>query len=103
MCHWLGLLQGISNPDAVWQRLALCGLCFHSYQQISYLILSRVTPVTHSIGNCMKRVIVIVASVFFFGNSMSAQNILGTSIALVGVFAYSQVKRLTKSQAAKAE
>ena len=45
--------------------------------QVSYMILARVTPVTHSIGNCLKRVIVIVASVIFFQNPMSQQNMLG--------------------------
>ena len=45
--------------------------------QVSYMILQRVSPVTHSIGNCLKRVIVIVASVIFFQNPMSQQNMLG--------------------------
>ena len=45
--------------------------------QVSYMILQRVSPVTHSIGNCLKRVIVIVASVIFFQNPVSRQNIIG--------------------------
>ena len=45
--------------------------------QVSYMILQRVSPVTHSIGNCLKRVIVIVASVIVFKNPMSRQNMLG--------------------------
>ena len=49
--------------------------------QVSYMILQRVSPVTHSIGNCLKRVIVIVASVIIFQNPMSQQNMLGTSPA----------------------
>lgn len=44
----------------------------------------------------MKRVVVIVSSVVFFAHPMSNQNMLGTAIALFGVFAYSQVKRLSK-------
>ena len=49
--------------------------CMHA--QVSYMILQRVSPVTHSIGNCLKRVIVIVASVIFFRNPMGTQNIIG--------------------------
>ncbi len=45
--------------------------------QVSYMILQRVSPVTHSIGNCLKRVIVIVASVIFFQNPMGRQNQIG--------------------------
>ena len=52
------------------------------YLQVSYMILQRVSPVTHSIGNCLKRVIVIVASVIFFQNPMSQQNMLGMPLPL---------------------
>ena len=45
--------------------------------QVSYMILQRVSPVSHSIGNCLKRVIVIVASVLVFKNPMSQQNLIG--------------------------
>ena len=51
--------------------------------QVSYMILQRVSPVTHSIGNCLKRVIVIVASVIFFQNPMSQQNMLGMPLPIV--------------------
>lgn len=42
------------------------------------MILQRVSPVTHSVGNCLKRVIVIVASVIVFQNPMSQKNMIGT-------------------------
>ena len=41
------------------------------------MILQRVSPVTHSIGNCLKRVIVIIVSVIFFQNPMGRQNQIG--------------------------
>lgn len=50
--------------------------------QVSYMILQRVSPVTHSIGNCLKRVIVIVASVIVFQNPMSRQNMIGATHAV---------------------
>ena len=43
------------------------------------MILQRVSPVTHSIGNCLKRVIVIVTSVIVFQNPMSRQNMIGAA------------------------
>jgi solute carrier family 35 protein E1 len=78
----------------------LAGLAFHSYQQVSYMILQRVTPVTHSVGNCVKRVVVIVSSVLFFRTPVSVINATGTAIALAGVFAYS---RVTASKGKKSE
>ena len=48
--------------------------------QVSYMILAEISPVTHSIGNCVKRVVVIVASVLFFRTPISPINSLGTFI-----------------------
>lgn len=78
------------------RRLLSAGICFHAYQQLSYMILARVAPVTHSIANSVKRVVVIVASVIAFSHPLSTQNALGTGVALFGVFLYSQAKRKYK-------
>nr|GMC93510.1 phosphoenolpyruvate/phosphate translocator 2, chloroplastic-like [Ipomoea batatas] len=85
--------QGFSARD-LWVRSLLAGFCFHSYQQVSYMILHMVSPVSHAVGNCVKRVVVIVSSVIFFQTPVSPINSLGTTIALAGVFLYSRVKRL---------
>ncbi|GAQ77706.1 phosphate/phosphate translocator [Klebsormidium nitens] len=83
----------------VLTRALLAGFCFHAYQQVSYMILSKVTPVTHSVGNCVKRVVVIVTSVIFFKTPVSAINAVGTAVALSGVFLYSRVKAsMTKKE-----
>ncbi|KAG0456575.1 hypothetical protein HPP92_024363 [Vanilla planifolia] len=81
------------NLNQIYTRSLLAALCFHAYQQVSYMILAKVSPVTHSVGNCVKRVVVIVTSVLFFRTPVSPINTLGTGIALVGVFLYSRVKR----------
>uniref|UniRef100_A0A164UM35 Sugar phosphate transporter domain-containing protein n=1 Tax=Daucus carota subsp. sativus TaxID=79200 RepID=A0A164UM35_DAUCS len=82
------------NVEQVYTRSLLAALCFHAYQQVSYMILQRVSPVTHSVGNCVKRVVVIVTSVLFFRTPVSPINSLGTGVALAGVFLYSRVKRI---------
>lgn len=41
------------------------------------MILGMVSPVTHSVGNCLKRVVVIVSSVIFFQTPVSPINTLG--------------------------
>ncbi|KAF9667878.1 hypothetical protein SADUNF_Sadunf15G0069000 [Salix dunnii] len=80
------------NVQQVYTRSLLAALCFHAYQQVSYMILQRVSPVTHSVGNCVKRVVVIVSSVLFFKTPVLPINALGTGVALSGVFLYSRVK-----------
>lgn len=75
-------------------RSLLAGICFHSYQQVSYNILRMVSPVTHAVSNCVKRVVVIVSSIIFFRTPVSPINSLGTGIALAGVFLYTKAKRI---------
>ncbi|KAG2586728.1 phosphoenolpyruvate/phosphate translocator 3, chloroplastic-like [Panicum virgatum] len=92
-----GYLQSTGlNLQELCVRAALAGLCFHGYQKLSYLILSRVSPVTHSVANCVKRVVVIVSSVIFFSTPISPVNALGTGAALGGVFLYSRLTRTKK-------
>ncbi|KAK8676360.1 hypothetical protein V6N13_034410 [Hibiscus sabdariffa] len=85
--------QGL-NIRELCIRSLLAGFCFHSYQQVSYMILQMVSPVTHSVGNCVKRVVVIISSVIFFQTPVSPINSLGTTLALAGVFLYSRAKQL---------
>ncbi|GLT53647.1 hypothetical protein SLA2020_269050 [Shorea laevis] len=85
--------QGL-NVRELCVRSVLAGFCFHSYQQVSYMILEKVSPVTHAVGNCAKRVVVIISSVIFFQTPVSPINSLGTAVALAGVFLYSRAKRI---------
>ncbi|XP_028059765.1 phosphoenolpyruvate/phosphate translocator 2, chloroplastic-like isoform X2 [Camellia sinensis] len=71
------------NVRQVYTRSFLAALCFHAYQQVSYMILQRVSPVTHSVGNCVKRVVVIVTSVLFFRTPVSPINSLGLFFSLL--------------------
>nr|GEV84917.1 phosphoenolpyruvate/phosphate translocator 2, chloroplastic-like [Tanacetum cinerariifolium] len=85
--------QGV-NVKELCVRSILAGIFFHSYQQVSYMILEMVSPVTHAVGNCVKRVVVIVSSILFFRTPVSPLNSLGTGLALAGVFLYSKAKRI---------
>ncbi|GAV67949.1 EamA domain-containing protein/TPT domain-containing protein [Cephalotus follicularis] len=85
--------QGL-NVKELCVRSLLAGFCFHGYQQVSYGILQMVSPITHSVGNCVKRVVVIISSVIFFQIPVSPINSLGTALALAGVFLYSRAKRM---------
>ena len=71
--------------------------------QVSYNILSKVSAVTHSVANCVKRVVVIVAAVIFFRHPVSPLNAIGTALALGGVFLYSQTKLRERGAVAKSK
>uniref|UniRef100_A0A452Y467 Sugar phosphate transporter domain-containing protein n=1 Tax=Aegilops tauschii subsp. strangulata TaxID=200361 RepID=A0A452Y467_AEGTS len=81
------------NLQELCVKAAIAGTCFHFYQQVSYSLLARISPVTHSVANSVKRVVVIVSSVIFFRTPISPINALGTGLALLGVFLYSRFKK----------
>ncbi|KAK7853621.1 phosphoenolpyruvate/phosphate translocator 2 [Quercus suber] len=85
--------QGL-NVRELCVRSLLAGFCFYGYQQVSYIILDMLSPITHAVGNCVKRVVVILSSIIFFQTPVSPINSLGTALALAGVFLYSRAKRI---------
>ncbi|CAO2842888.1 unnamed protein product [Amaranthus hypochondriacus] len=68
------------------------GMFYHLYNQLATNTLERVAPLTHAVGNVLKRVFVIGFSIVVFGNRISTQTAIGTSIAIAGVACYSFIK-----------
>ncbi|KAL6751807.1 triose-phosphate transporter family-domain-containing protein [Haematococcus lacustris] len=72
------------------QTLAWGGLFYHLYNQASYMVLDQgISPVTFSVGNTMKRVVVVVSSVMFFRNPVALMNWVGSFVAILGTYLYS--------------
>ena len=71
--------------------MAAQSVFYHLYNQVSYQSLDQITPLTFSIGNTMKRVTVIVASIIIFKTPVRPINGVGAGIAILGTFLYSQV------------
>lgn len=78
------------------------GLFYHLYNQVSYQALTGISPVTFSVGNTMKRVAVIGSSIAFFKNPVSPLNAIGSIIAIIGTFLYSQAKEMEAKKKPKA-
>ncbi|KAG9140362.1 hypothetical protein Leryth_019599 [Lithospermum erythrorhizon] len=68
------------------------GMFYHLYNQVATNTLERVAPLTHAVGNVLKRVFVIGFSIIIFGNRISTQTGIGTAIAIAGVAMYSFIK-----------
>ncbi|KAK1693896.1 hypothetical protein QYE76_010593 [Lolium multiflorum] len=81
----VGLTKLVSN-------IFLAGLFYHLYNQVATNTLQRVAPLTHAVGNVLKRVFVIGFSIIVFGNKISTQTGIGTCIAISGVALYSVIK-----------
>ena len=65
------------------------GMLYHLYNQLATNTLERVAPLSHAVGNVLKWVFVIGFSIIVFGNRISTQTAIGTSIAIAGVAIYS--------------
>ncbi|KAE9454438.1 hypothetical protein C3L33_13666, partial [Rhododendron williamsianum] len=74
------------------------GMFYHLYNQVAANTLERVAPLTHAVGNVLKRVFVIGFSIIVFGNRISTQTGIGTAIAIAGVAIYSLIKANMEEQ-----
>ncbi|KAK8490641.1 hypothetical protein V6N13_134131 [Hibiscus sabdariffa] len=87
---WQKALSEI-GPQFVWW-VAAQSIFYHLYNQVSYMSLDEISPLTFSIGNTMKRISVIVSSIIIFHTPVQPVNALGAAIAVLGTFLYSQAK-----------
>lgn len=78
--------------------LALSGASYYAYNEVAFLALGKVNPVTHAVGNTIKRVVIIVASVIAFQTPMSTGSIVGSSIAIAGTLLYSLAMNATSKK-----
>lgn len=91
---WIaGWEKGISQigPQLIWW-VAAQSVFYHLYNQVSYMSLDEISPLTFSVGNTMKRISVIVSSIIIFRTPIQPVNALGAAIAILGTFIYSQAK-----------
>ena len=61
--------------------------------QFAFNTLSRVSPVSHGVCNVVKRVAIIGTSVLFFGNALTPKTKLGTAVALLGTYLYTEATK----------
>lgn len=72
--------------------LALAALSFHGQSLVEYALLTRISPVTHSVANTVKRALMIWLSIFVFGNPVTSLSGAGTLIVFLGVLLYNHAR-----------
>jgi solute carrier family 35 protein E1 len=78
----------------------LASLFYYLYNEMAFLCLDNVSPVSHALGNTLKRVFIILSSMVVFGNRMTLRGAIGSVTAIGGVFLYS-VEKTRQSKIAK--
>jgi len=81
-----------NTGKTLWINSLLAGAFYYLYNEVAFLALGRVNPVTHAIGNTVKRVVIIIASVIAFKTPISTLGIIGSAIAIFGTLLYSLAK-----------
>ena len=76
----------------LWTQSLLAGAFYYLYNEVAFLALGRVNPVTHAVGNTIKRVVIIIASVIAFKTPISTLGVIGSTIAIIGTLLYSLAK-----------
>lgn len=71
---------------------AVNGVTFFAYLQLSWVVLSRVAAVTHSVCNSLRRPVMCVFGFLQFGNYISPLNSAGIAMASLGTLFYAQVR-----------
>jgi len=75
------------------RQLVLSGLFHYLNNEVMYLVLSEVHPITLAVGNTLKRVVIIGVSLLVFRNPISLTAAVGSAIGVGGVLLYSLTKQ----------
>ena len=82
-----------SNPiNLIISSSIKTGLYFYIYNEAAMKVLKNLNPITHSIANSLKRIIILITCIIFFNTPINKKSIIGAIIALIGSYTYSQTK-----------
>ncbi|GAB5030031.1 glucose-6-phosphate phosphate-translocator precursor [Nannochloropsis oceanica] len=95
---WQAALAVTSQKQLI-NYIISSGLYFYLYNEVAFLALDSVHPVTHAVGNTIKRVVIIGASILVFKNPVTMQGYIGSAVAIAGVLLYSLAVEKTKKRA----
>merc|ERR1719393_114255 len=91
---------GMVQTDSVLSfNLVASGMTFYLYNELATMTIKKTGPVTASVANTAKRVIVMVVVAVVFGEELTFEKKLGAAVAIAGVFIYSIIDDLLKPKA----
>jgi solute carrier family 35 protein E1 len=90
---WQAALDTVEDQNQFFKSLVISGLVHYLNNEVMYMALGKVHPVTLAVGNTMKRVFILIASVMVFQNPISVQAGIGSGVGIGGVLLYSITKQ----------
>lgn len=98
---WATALEQVESKMHLIRAIFISGLFHYLNNEVMYMALGSVHPVTLAVGNTMKRVFILVASVLVFKNEISVQAGIGSAVGIAGVLLYSLTKQYFEALEAK--
>ena len=89
------LAKGYTNAQLM-KLLSVSGFLYYIYNEVAFLALAEVAPVTHAVTNTVKRVVIILASILIFKTTVTPLGALGSAITVAGALLYALAKQKYK-------
>jgi len=74
------------------KQMVFSGFYYYMYNEVAFLALGKLDPVSHAVCNTMKRVVIIIAAIFVFRTPVTTLGVIGSSVAIAGTLLYSLAK-----------
>lgn len=79
--------------DYMLINLLVSGFSYYMYNEVAFWILGKISPMTHAVGNTVKRVVIILAAVIIMKSPITFQGAVGSGVAIAGTFLYSLMQQ----------
>jgi len=89
------LARGYTNAQMI-RLLSVSGFLYYIYNEVAFLALAEVAPVTHAVTNTVKRVVIILASIIVFKTTITPLGAIGSGITILGALLYALAKQKYK-------